>query len=98
VKITIVHIHPEGDGVTAMYINDELYASGDYYNDKIDDWICGFIEGLEYTDVAFNVINLYVLDSYFDQLNDPDWECENMLLDVPKTIDAYPEGSLSETY
>lgn len=38
----------ESDGVTALYIDGKLHTHGDYYHDKIDDWINGFIEGLKY--------------------------------------------------
>lgn len=45
-KIVIVHINPAGDGVTAMYIDGKLRIEGDYYHDKIDHWIDGYLEGL----------------------------------------------------
>lgn len=32
----------------ALVINDEVVAHGDYYHDKIYDFIQGFIEGIEY--------------------------------------------------
>lgn len=54
-KIDIVKINPEGDGVTALYINDALWTYGDYYHDKIDDWIQGFLEGLDYATAEYNL-------------------------------------------
>lgn len=43
----IVRFNPEGDGVTALYMNDKLYTHGDYYHNKIDTWIDGFIDGIK---------------------------------------------------
>jgi hypothetical protein len=51
--IDIVYINPEGDGVTAVYIDGDLHTYGDYYHDKIDDWVRGFIDGLRYASVRF---------------------------------------------
>jgi len=55
--IDIVKFNPEGDGVTAIYIYGVLFTYGDYYHDKIDDWVQGFIDGLEYAMASFNVVN-----------------------------------------
>jgi hypothetical protein len=41
--------------VTALYIDGKLHTSGDYYHDKIDDWINGFIAGLEFAEVKFEL-------------------------------------------
>jgi hypothetical protein len=42
---------PEGEGVTAIYIDDVLLKYGDYYHDKIDDWIKGFLEGVRWSGI-----------------------------------------------
>lgn len=47
-KIVVVSFNPEGDGVTAMYVDGRRYTYGDYYHNKIDDWIKGFVGALEY--------------------------------------------------
>lgn len=52
-KIDIVYFNPEGDGVTAIYIDGELYKWGDYYHDKIDDWCRGFLDALIFADINF---------------------------------------------
>lgn len=54
-KIQIVKFNPEGDDVTAMYINDALWTYGDYYHDKIDNWIQGFLEGLDYATAEYKL-------------------------------------------
>jgi len=43
-----------GDGITALYIDGKLYAYGDYYHDKIDDFIRGFVDGLSYAKIEFD--------------------------------------------
>ena len=47
-RIQIVKIHPEGDGITALYINGRLFTHGDHYHNKIDNWISGFLQGLRF--------------------------------------------------
>lgn len=44
-KFTVVKFNPEGDGVTALYIDGKLHIHGDYYHNKIDEWIDGFLAG-----------------------------------------------------
>lgn len=53
-KIDIVKFNPEGDGVTAVYIDGKLHTHGDYYHDKIDNWVEGFIDGLKFAEVSFD--------------------------------------------
>lgn len=43
---------PEGEGVTAIYIDDVLFKYGDYYHDKTDEWILGFIEGVKWAGIS----------------------------------------------
>ena len=53
IEIDIVSINPEGDGVTALYIDGDLHTHGNEYHDKIDVWISGFLDGLKYAEVDF---------------------------------------------
>jgi hypothetical protein len=48
------------DGVTALYIDDKLIMYGDYYHDKIDDCIRGFVAGLRFANVecSFDTVSL----------------------------------------
>lgn len=48
VKVTTVDFTGGGDGVYACYIDGELEFYGDYYHDKIEDKISGFILGLKW--------------------------------------------------
>lgn len=48
IKVTIVDFSGGGDGITALYIGNELETYGDYYHNKIDEWIDGFISGLQH--------------------------------------------------
>lgn len=46
-----VKISPETDGVDGLYIDCKLVTQGDYYHDKISDYIAGFLAGLKYSGV-----------------------------------------------
>lgn len=59
-KLTRVAFNPEGDGITALYMGDRLHMSGDYYHDKIDDKIEGFLNGVKLFDPTIEVDHLYV--------------------------------------
>lgn len=48
-RITIVDFSGGGDGITALYVNGNLESYGDYYHNKIDEWIDGFVEGVKFT-------------------------------------------------
>lgn len=54
-QIDIVRINPEGDGVTALYIDGGMHIYGDYYHDKIDNWVEGFLAGLRRADADVSV-------------------------------------------
>ncbi len=41
-----VAFYPQADGITALYRDGKLHTSGDYYHDKIDDWLTGFEAGM----------------------------------------------------
>lgn len=47
-KFTVVKFNYEGDGVTALYIDGKLHTHGDYYHNKIDEWIDGFLAGIKH--------------------------------------------------
>jgi hypothetical protein len=42
-----------GDGVDALYINGMLHKYGDYYHDKIGEWIEGFLGGIKYAGINY---------------------------------------------
>lgn len=44
-KFTKLEIAPFGDGYTHLYLDNNLICQGDYYHDKIDDYIKGYIDG-----------------------------------------------------
>lgn len=48
VKVTIVDFTGGGDGVHACYVDGILELYGDYYHDKIEDTIKGFVLGLKW--------------------------------------------------
>jgi hypothetical protein len=47
-KIVKVDMTGGGDGVYALYIDDKLVIYGDYYHNKINEYIDGFLAGLKY--------------------------------------------------
>ena len=47
-QIDIVSFCDGGEEVTALYVDGNLYVYGDYYHDKIDSWIEGFLGGLRH--------------------------------------------------
>jgi hypothetical protein len=40
-----------GESVSAIYVDDVLLKYGDYYHDKINDWIKGFLEGVRWSGI-----------------------------------------------
>ncbi len=54
VKMTKVDFTGGDDGGIALYINDILVKDGDYYHDKIDTYIKGFVDGARWC--GLNVI------------------------------------------
>lgn len=54
-RLTIVDFTGGGDGVTALYVNGDLQKYGDYYHDKIDNWIEGFEAGIKFTGAYLEV-------------------------------------------
>jgi len=56
--ITKVDFTGGGDGVYAIYIDGSLHKYGDYYHDKIEDWIQGFIDGVKWSgvNIVFNSV------------------------------------------
>ena len=49
---TIVNF-PQGEGVHAIYIDGVLEKYGDYYHDKIQNWIQGFLDGTRWAGIEF---------------------------------------------
>ena len=47
-----------GDGVDALYINGMLHKYGDYYHDKIGEWIEGFLGGIKYAGINYTFISV----------------------------------------
>lgn len=93
-RYTVVHIHPEGDGSTALYQNGEIITSGDEYHDDIGAWIDGFFSGIEHAGIKHTKEALYVTDeSCQDEQQKYDLVC-----DPPELLDDYPEGTLTEEY
>ena len=68
---TIAHLNWEGDGITALYHDDQLIMEGDYYHDKIDDRIEGFFEGLHFAGVEYTRDDVYVGGEDFDDCSAP---------------------------
>jgi hypothetical protein len=94
-NLKIVSINPEGDGVTCLYINNMLHMYGDYYHNKIDDWIAGFVAGLNFDRPSTDNIepeNWYVLGESYE---DPD-QLEDLMLNPPSVFAALP--ALTQEY
>ena len=51
-----------GESVTALYIDDNLFKYGDYYHNKIDNWINGFIDGVRWSGVNIEEREYYCDD------------------------------------
>ena len=43
----IINYNPDGDGITVLYLDGELVTFGDYYHDKIDNYLEGYFDALE---------------------------------------------------
>lgn len=43
-QIDVVDFSCGEDGVNAIYLDGEIVKYGDYYHDKINDWIAGYLE------------------------------------------------------
>lgn len=52
-KIDIVDFRGGGEGDVGVYIDGDLYTQGSDYDDKIDKWIEGFLEGLKYAGISY---------------------------------------------
>lgn len=78
-KFTILTVNPYGDGYTHLYLDNNLICQGDYYHNKIEDYIRGYIDGYKHThDVAeaFEITKLEVEVEYINFDKD-DWEYED---------------------
>ena len=52
-KIDIVDFSGGGEVSTALYVNGEYLFGGDYYHDKIDDYVEGFLAGVKKGEESF---------------------------------------------
>ncbi len=78
-KFTILTINPYGDGYTHLYLNKSRITEGDYYHNKIDDYINGYIHGFTYAyDIsqAHQVVELKVEIERIG-FNKDEWEYED---------------------
>ena len=60
--ITKVDFTGGGDGVHAIYIGGNLHKYGDYYHDKIEEWMEGFVGGLEWCGLEIRVDKVECID------------------------------------
>ena len=42
------------DGTNSLWRGEELIVQGDYYHDKINDYIDGFLDGLKWCDITYD--------------------------------------------
>lgn len=71
IQYTVAHLNWEGDGITALYKQDDLVVEGDYYHDKIDQYIDGYFAGLEDAGVVYSRNDIYVSGDVFEECNAP---------------------------
>lgn len=69
-KVTIIEICPDGDGYTMLWVDNVCRMEGDYYHDKIDDRIEGFLEGLK---IAGKNVEVRTLSFFYDDDDGDDW-------------------------
>ena len=69
---TIAHIAWEGDGITALYEGDDLIVYGDYYHNKINEYIDGFFFALGCYDIKYNKEDIYISEDDFDVTYGPE--------------------------
>lgn len=90
VKVTNVDFTGGGDGVHACYVDGILEFYGDYYHDKIQDTIRGFIRGLKWIKKNY----VYPLTIEVE-----DYTCENaqMIEDISEMGNTPPKN-LKDVY
>ncbi len=54
-KIEIKKCKNCSESVKSLYMNDKLILQGDYYHDKIDDFIKGYLTALRELNVEFSL-------------------------------------------
>lgn len=59
---TIVHF-PDGEGAHAIYVDDVLEKYGDYYHNKIEEYIEGFLDGAKWSGIIFERTEITCNDS-----------------------------------
>lgn len=62
-KFTKVDFTGGGDGVYALYIDNKLFKYGDYYHDKIEEWVDAFIQGARWNGASIQYSTLECTDS-----------------------------------
>lgn len=78
-KFTKLEIGPCGDGYTHLYLNHNLICQGDYYHDKIDDYIKGYIDGFTYLHNLSEIgqIGKTKVEVEYLNFNKDEWEYED---------------------
>lgn len=92
INLTTVNFCGNGDGITAIYIDGDLFKYGDYYHDKIDEYITGFVDGLKYINgedvINLNFIKLHdnhpLVYSTWELAEEPPKKLENIDVDEGK--------------
>lgn len=68
---TVAHLGWEGDGIMALYKQDDLHTEGDEYHNDISTWIEGFFAGLDEAGYSYSRQDIYVSDEHFEECNAP---------------------------
>ena len=71
-----------GDGVYALYIDGNLFKYGDYYHNKINEWIEAFTEGARWSGASIEYSTLKCTD-------------ESMIEEISE-LAGIPPGKLSD--
>lgn len=71
---TILRVNPYFDGYVHLYLDNSLICQGDYYHDKIEDYIKGYIDGYSRLFDSSEPTKVAVKEINFDK---DDWESED---------------------
>jgi hypothetical protein len=88
-KLTIVDFSGGAEGITALYIDGKLHTYGDYYHNKITEWINGFIAGLIRAGVTTEENKIYLPEE--SPWIDWTWDLDNPPPDTLKGLNSDPE-------
>lgn len=69
INLTEVTFNPGGDSIIALYVNDKLLCYGDYYHDKMSDYLRGFYNALSWTQTEYKL----------EYISIPEEECRDIL-------------------